>query len=141
MWYCAAYARELCDAMRIAARNRRSEALDAHVARFAPAIRVAADKVCVLIAHSVDLAMKYVAASGLKQPDTPLLEALNALGATAQTPDASADLACADGDHFPPDPEPAESARDNPQVEAPHPSAPHQSSLTMRLARVWRSMF
>ena len=142
MRYCAAYARELCDAIRIAASGRHSEALDAHIARFDPVIRVAADRVHALIAHSVELAMKYVAASSLKQSSTPLLEGLHALSAMTDTASTTRRMgtltqtqAAALSDS------PTTAGEERPPIEAANDEAPPQSSLTLRLARAWRSMF
>lgn len=142
MWHCAAYARELCDAMRIAAANRRPEALEAHIARFDLAIRVPEGKVRVLISHSVDLAMKYVAAAGLKQPSTPLLEALDALGTVSESSSpAGRGRAHSAADDSSPDAGSAGPVLEKTQAPALQENAAHQSSLTLRLARVWRSMF
>ena len=135
MAYCAAYARALCDAIRIAPWDGRVQALDAHIARFEPAIPVGAGKVCELIAHSVELALKYVAASGLKQPRTPLLDGLNALSAMADT-SAPASREFTRPAVIESDPS-ADAGSDAPS----HDAAVAQPSLTLRLARAWRSMF
>ena len=144
MAYCAAYARELCDAIRIAPWDQRVEALDAHIARFEPAIPVEASKVCALIARSVELALKYVAASGLKQQRTPLLDGLNALSAMADTSaGASRDLPGPAAVESEPSTEVKSAARESPVAAAdtPRHEATPQPSLTLRLARAWRSMF
>jgi hypothetical protein len=136
MAYCAAYARELCDAIRIAPCDRRVQALDAHVARFEPAIPVPATKLCVLIAHSVELALKYVTASGLKQPRTPLLDGLNALSAMVET---SAPVSRAFA--RPAVIESGPAADTGSEAVGHDTAAAAQPSLTLRLARAWRSMF
>lgn len=140
MWYCAAYARELCDVMRISDADGRVQALEAHIARFQPGIGVAFDGICGLIAHSVELALKYVAACGLKSPRMPLLEAFHALGTLADMPPKggreSLQPAGAAGSR----PESAPSSRSAAEPDAPQPK-PLPPSITLRLARAWRSLF
>ena len=146
MWHCAAYARELCDAIRVAPETRRVQALDEHVARFETVMPVPAAKVSELIAHSVELAMKYVAASGLKQTRTPLLDGLDALsGQVESAPTAALAFARPVADAAPPTDSPAQPGEvaDRPtQERAPDEAAcSTQPSLSLRIARAWRSMF
>ena len=121
-------------------------AINEHIARFAPAVAVPLDKVYVLIAHSVELAMKYVAASGLNQSKTPLLEGLNALSAMAETSSPSSrefKRPDVDNGDRPLDAGEPRTAGDIPPPERTlhENQPPAQSSLTLRLARAWRSMF
>ena len=145
MWYCAAYARELCDAIRIVPPQRRIAALEEHIARFAPAVPAPLGKVIELIAHSVELAMKYTTASGLKQSKTPLLVGLNALGALVETSPPSREFTrpVADDREQPTGVHERRTPDDGPSPDetVQEDSPPPQSSLTLRLARAWRSMF
>ncbi len=73
MWHCAAYARELCVLARNPDTVARAAALDAHIKRFAPSIRIDAAMVRELMTRSVEVAGNYIAAAGFAVSKTPLL--------------------------------------------------------------------
>jgi len=79
MWHCAGYARELCTIARETPLIAMEDALQTHLARYAESIPVEPVKVRALIGHSVDAALKYVAASGLSGTHTALLDGFAAL--------------------------------------------------------------
>jgi len=79
MWHCASYARELCTLARETPLAAIEEALQAHIVRYDESIPVERVKVRALVGHSVDAALKYVAASGLAGTHTALLDGLAAL--------------------------------------------------------------
>jgi hypothetical protein len=79
MWYCAGYARELCVLAREASATTGEAQLCAHIGRFAEAVPVAAAQVHALVAHSVELALKYAAAAGVDAATTPLIAGLERL--------------------------------------------------------------
>jgi HD-like signal output (HDOD) protein len=79
LWQCAGYARELCALARITDAAAREHALEAHIRRFAPSIRIDAAKVRELMTHSVEVAGNYIAAAGFSVSKTATLEGMSAL--------------------------------------------------------------
>lgn len=79
MWHCAAYARQLCTLARIADATAREDALKAHLAHFAPSIRIDAAMVRELMTRSVEVAGNYTAAAGFAASRTPTLNGMSAL--------------------------------------------------------------
>jgi HD-like signal output (HDOD) protein len=79
LWQCAGYARELCALARITDTAARECALEAHIQRFAPSIRIDAAKLRELMTHSVEVAGNYIAAAGFAVSKTATLDGMRAL--------------------------------------------------------------
>jgi serine/threonine protein kinase len=146
MQYCAGYARELCDSARTFAAAIDESTLSAHVTRFAAVVPVPNDRLHELIAHTVDVALKYVAATGLKVTNTAQLDGLNALKRIKVNSDvnAPADRAADQADTPTVRNLPAPQAAEAPattEPPAPRQPNPPRAALTTRLANAWRSMF
>jgi serine/threonine protein kinase len=140
--YCTAYAAELCWLARTAVPAMRSQGLADHAARFAVAISIGDGTLRMLIEKSVEVALKYVAASGLNVSGTPLLEGLAALRAGVPGTDTAANDAL-----FPTSTGPGVRSDARPRsvaavVTAPSAaSKPASSTFTSRIAQALRSMF
>jgi serine/threonine protein kinase len=78
-WYCAGYARELCDVMRTAKSGEHQMAVFKHIDRFADSVPLDFAHVQGLIEHSLAAALKFAAASGLAHTDTRLLQGFSTL--------------------------------------------------------------
>ena len=89
MWQCAGYARELCTLARTGDAAAREAALDAHIARFAPVIRIDAAMVRELMTRSIEVAGNYTAAAGFAVSKTAMLMGMSALCGIDQRADAA----------------------------------------------------
>jgi serine/threonine protein kinase len=140
MWHCAGYARELCERLRRARSDDLQATLEQHIGRFAPVVPIEVDQVRALLTHSVELALKYVAASELASPNTALLATLEALRTdrAAAPPGAIPQAASA---HPPADARPEQTVRHSASVSGPVVTAPQRSGFTSRIAQAWRSLF
>jgi hypothetical protein len=144
MWHCAGYARELCDALRIAAPDHREAVLAKHIERFAAVVPIEIEQVRALLTHSVEVALKYVAASELANSDTALLAALEGFR-TEQEPAAPASSGGETEQAA--SPRTASDAQSEQTVSLsagdaePMPPASERSGLTSRIAQAWRSLF
>jgi serine/threonine protein kinase len=130
---CAGYARELCTFARETPAGGRELAFSRHQRRYADAVPIDAERIRLLIGHSVTAALQYVKASGLKLVETPLLDAMRALAQPRETqttesaPDDSAAATSVCGDTARPCGERARSAHAAPATTdinsfvAPHP--------------------
>jgi hypothetical protein len=148
MGHCAGYARELCDVIRRSAASDLEGALQNHAARFAQVVPVELAQVHALIEHSVEVALKYVAASGLAQPKTALFDGLTALRpmpATSQ-PEATAPTAppfANESGQTHVGEARSVQANDAPPARgvAPPALAPAPTGLGSKFARAWRGLF
>jgi predicted component of type VI protein secretion system len=148
MWHCAGYAKELCESLGLASADKRAATLAAHLTRFSPSIPVNSETVIALIGHSVDVAMKYVTASGLGQPKTALLDAFAALRAAGEVASPAPAPAPAPEKTQPvttaaePAPVPADTpAQALPTESKVTPERPAAPGFASKLVRAWRSLF
>lgn len=143
MWHCAGYARELCTLARESSRAGVEDAFLAHNARHAAVNAVDPAKIRALIGYSVDVALKYVAASGLIGTNTVLLDGLAALREQAGDSTAAAvetgSGVGAKHETVPAMPEPA--APGIPAVAPQIAATVSRTGLRARLARAWQSLF
>jgi eukaryotic-like serine/threonine-protein kinase len=142
MWFCAGYASELCTFAHETPPTMLEERFASHIARFAAAIPVDEAKVRALIGHSLEVASKYIAASGLNPARTTLLDGLAVLRAAPTVPPTPAPgPACNGGSDA------VAVTVDPPRLPqradtASEPSHEMQSAgWGRRLARAWRAMF
>jgi len=136
MWYCAGYARELCALARETTAPTAGQDLAQHIDRFGHAMPLPVEQVRALVGQSIEVALKYIAASGLDATRTALLDGLAALGGTAaSSPQASIDKSEA--------PAPADDlvAMRVDTASGISMSPPRPLGWTGRIARVWRTWF
>lgn len=132
MWHCADYARELCTLARETPLAAIADGLRTHLARYCASIPVTPDKVRALVSHSVDAALKYVAASGLTGTRTALLDGLDALRAvTADGIDDAPRPSSVDRSHV----------LATRELARPAATASGQTSLKSRLRVAWKHLF
>jgi serine/threonine protein kinase len=79
MWQCAGYARELCALARMKDGGARAEAFEAHMRRFAPAVRIDAAMARDLMTRSIAVAGNYIAAAGFAVSRTATLDGMSEL--------------------------------------------------------------